>query len=97
MLDDASFLDEEILEPIAEGHILRTMSDVLLGLDTPEEVISPVLEVPQHDLASEGISRTERNKLAQGRSPNGMPLDRNADYAAFTVAQSLLAYLDFAA
>jgi len=94
MLDDASLLDDEILEPIDEGQILRTMSDVLLGIDTPEEeVTTPVLEVPQHKATSEVASKSKLNDLAQGRPS----IRWHADYAAFTVAQSLLPYLDFAA
>jgi len=48
MLDDASALDEGILEPINEGDIVRTMSDVLLGAGDPMEgVITPMPDESQ--------------------------------------------------
>jgi hypothetical protein len=44
ILDKVTILDDGVLEPIREGGITRTMSDVLLGVGTPfEEVIDPLL------------------------------------------------------
>jgi hypothetical protein len=37
ILDEASILDEGLLEPIVEGGIMCTMSDVLLGVSTPAD------------------------------------------------------------
>jgi hypothetical protein len=98
MLDDASFLDEEMLEPIDEGKILRTMSDVLLGTSTPmEEVTAPPLDGPHLE-----VSSVDRWDAALGDSDQeslrSAPQRRqSADCAAFTVARLLLPHLDFAA
>jgi hypothetical protein len=66
ILDEASILDDGLLEPIAEGGIMRTMSDVLLGVSTPvDEAASLNLqqEALEHDnsdvrSAQEDLSRT---------------------------------------
>jgi hypothetical protein len=98
MLDDASFLDEDILEPIDEGNILRTVSDVLLGTDTPMgEVTAPLLDGPHRE-----VSAVDRRDPAlidsdQERLRSLLQRRQSADYAAFTVARLLLPHLDFAA
>ncbi|ORY16263.1 hypothetical protein BCR34DRAFT_557519 [Clohesyomyces aquaticus] len=41
--DGVSFLDESILEPLAEDGITRSMSDVLLGIHTPTEEMEQLI------------------------------------------------------
>jgi hypothetical protein len=87
ILEKVAMLDEGVLEPIREGGITRTMSDVLLGVCTPfEEVTDPLLS-DLHDEAS----LTERTGNHAIHVPS---ITLGKDVALVTL---LSPYLDFAA
>jgi hypothetical protein len=89
MLDESDILEEELLEPIAQIDIVRTMSDVLLGIGTPSDESTTA---PKDHTNSDSHSDLHEN-------PNG---DTNAvrqnrsDSVAYTLAKLLLPYLDLA-
>ena len=98
MLDTASVLDEAILEPIDEGDIVRTMSDVLLGGCSPmEEMPAAVFDRTQQRKSYRGLDEDRYRAIEHGSSPDAFIWQAGEHGAACTVALLLLPHLDFAA
>jgi hypothetical protein len=88
MLEEANILDEGLLEPSVEIGIVRTMSDVLLGIDTPSEESATALEHNLHHELPFDIHQSPRVTTAR-HFPS--------ESVAYTLATLLLPHLDLAA
>lgn len=95
MLDYASDVSEGILEPVVEKGIVRTMSDVLLGVSTPiEEQMPPT---PHHSATLDYFHNPQHDqrKLVCALFP--CATSARLDCSDSTLAALLLPRLDFAA
>jgi hypothetical protein len=88
MLEEANILDEGLLEPSVEIGIVRTMSDVLLGIDTPSDESATALEHNLHHELPFDIHQSPRVTTAR-HFPS--------ESVAYTLATLLLPHLDLAA
>ena len=96
MLDDASILGEGILEPIDEGGIMRTMSDVLLGNSIPmEDVMTPFLDGPEQDGSLMHPRDSSFDVLRNASSLNAITKQTHAHCAASKIVALLLPHLNF--
>jgi hypothetical protein len=92
IIDNVSVLDEGILEPISEGGITRTMSDVLQGVRTPFEGLrAPLLYEFREDTDSDCSHTPSTTSQEAGTAYRTSPC------IATTIARLLLPHLDFAA
>jgi hypothetical protein len=89
MLNKSEILEEELLEPIVQIGIVRTMSDVLLGVGTPSD---------ESTTAPKECANSDSHSVFD-ESPSGDTTtvqETRSDSAAYMLATLLLPYLDLA-
>jgi hypothetical protein len=98
MIDEAKIFNEGPLEPVVEIGIVRTMSDVLLGIGTPhEESTTASAKHHAHNDSHVSIDKSYNRVIQNTISHKVTAGIRQLDSAAYTLATLLLPYLDLTA